>query len=176
MAVDMWTIDGKQVAVNAGTEIKGTIQVGDMVNVEAVKASDGSLTAERIQLETSDTQNGQDGQDDTNEIVGPLESMAAGVWTVGGHTITITADTEIRGAPVIGTLIKVQVKNATDGTLMAVEVDLAASNQHRDGGLSGSGSGAGSYGGSGSGGGAGGSSGGEDSVAGHPGKGGGSGK
>ncbi len=54
IAADMWTIDGKQIAVNAGTEIKGTIVVGDMVKVEAVVATDGSLTAVEIKLASFD--------------------------------------------------------------------------------------------------------------------------
>ena len=46
-----WTIGGRVVFVNAATVILGTPQVGDLVEIRADRASDGTLTATRIKTE-----------------------------------------------------------------------------------------------------------------------------
>ena len=61
-----WTVSGSVLAITPETEIKGAIVLGDMVQVDAFTASDGTLTAREIQLEdegnanTNDNQNGND--------------------------------------------------------------------------------------------------------------------
>jgi hypothetical protein len=61
-----WTVSGRVITITPETEIKGTIVVGDMVQVDAFTASDGTLTAREIQLEdegnanTNDNQNGNE--------------------------------------------------------------------------------------------------------------------
>lgn len=46
---DAWTVAGKVVAVTSQTEIKGTLNIGDMVKVHALFGTDGSLTAIEIE-------------------------------------------------------------------------------------------------------------------------------
>ncbi|MCL5428497.1 MAG: DUF5666 domain-containing protein [Chloroflexi bacterium] len=45
-----WTISSKHVAITAQTEIKDDIEVGDVVEVRALLMPDGTLVAERIEL------------------------------------------------------------------------------------------------------------------------------
>ncbi|MCL5428364.1 MAG: DUF5666 domain-containing protein [Chloroflexi bacterium] len=45
-----WTINSKHVAITAQTEIKDDIEVGDVVEVRALLMPDGTLVAERIEL------------------------------------------------------------------------------------------------------------------------------
>ena len=45
-----WTIDGASVGVNANTEIRGSINVGQRVKVTALRLADGRLIALRIEL------------------------------------------------------------------------------------------------------------------------------
>ena len=53
-----WTISGRTVAVDASTEIEGSPAVGDTVDVEAVRRSDGTLLARKIQKEEADDDGG----------------------------------------------------------------------------------------------------------------------
>ena len=58
IGTDSWTISGQIVGVNAATRIEGTPVAGDEVEVHATRASDGSLTATRIQREDANDDNG----------------------------------------------------------------------------------------------------------------------
>lgn len=48
--LDGWFINGQWVAIVAGSEVVGDIQVGDLVTVHATQNEDGSLTAREIEL------------------------------------------------------------------------------------------------------------------------------
>ncbi len=67
-----WQIGDKTVNVNASTEIVGSPAVGDQVEVKALQAADGSLTATRIKKEDSggDGGNNEGGGDQGNNNSG----------------------------------------------------------------------------------------------------------
>ncbi len=66
-----WTISGSVVGIDSATQILGSPQVGDTVEVHANKGPDGSLTASEIKLEDSaDDQNDDHGNDGGNHDVG----------------------------------------------------------------------------------------------------------
>lgn len=46
-------VDGKTMMINGDTEIKGTLAVGDKVEIEAVRQNDGSLLATAVEVEGS---------------------------------------------------------------------------------------------------------------------------
>jgi hypothetical protein len=46
-----WIVDGRALQVNGETEIRGDPNVGDTVKVVALRQSDGSWWAEKIELE-----------------------------------------------------------------------------------------------------------------------------
>jgi hypothetical protein len=60
------------------------------------------------------------------EFVGVVSEISANTWTIGGRTFQVTAATEIKGAPQVGSLVKVHASLAADGSLTAREIELAA--------------------------------------------------
>ena len=46
---DSWTVAGRKLSISSQTEIKGSIEVGDMVKVHAYKSGDGTLSAREIE-------------------------------------------------------------------------------------------------------------------------------
>ncbi len=61
-----WRIGGQSVAIDAATEIRGQINVGDTVRVRALRRPDGQLVARRIELRSGggDNSGGGGGGDD----------------------------------------------------------------------------------------------------------------
>ncbi len=60
-----WTVDGQTLLIDPSTKIKGDIQVGDTVKVEAYANADGQLVAHEI--EHSDDASGEDSRDGEHE-------------------------------------------------------------------------------------------------------------
>jgi hypothetical protein len=77
-----WTISGRAVGVNDETDIEGGIALHDLVRVEGIIQSDGTLLAERIQL--VETEDGL-----PFEFVGVVESTGDETWTISGVEIAI---------------------------------------------------------------------------------------
>jgi hypothetical protein len=111
-----WTISGKTILVTSKTVIKGGPKVGDKVDVEGTKAADGTLTADRITLESSppSAQN--------FEFEGTVEAISATSWTISGKTILVTSKTVIKGEPKVGDKVDVEGTKAADGTLTASRI------------------------------------------------------
>jgi hypothetical protein len=130
-----WTIGGRTVAVTNQTEIKGTIQVGDSVKVHALVAADGSLTAREIEpARDGDHQGGIEPTiavtpQSEKEFTGTVEAMTGSTWTVAGRLVTISTQTEIKGAIQVGDNVKVHAILAGDGSLVAREIELVATLQ-----------------------------------------------
>ncbi|OGO14777.1 MAG: hypothetical protein A2Y93_03285 [Chloroflexi bacterium RBG_13_68_17] len=121
VADDSWTIQGVAFAITAQTEIKGALAVGDFVKVHATVGADGAFTAREIELaEGTELTRGQ-GQ---AEFTATVETIDAEAWTIGGMTVLVTVDTEIKDSIVLGDLVKVHVFVAPDGTLTAREIEL----------------------------------------------------
>ncbi len=66
------------------------------------------------------------------EFVGTVEAIGADAWTVDGQTLLITAQTEIKGSPAPGDLVKVHASIDADGTLTALELEPAESAMQSD--------------------------------------------
>ncbi len=71
---NQWVVDGKTITVDTNTRIKGSIQVGDTVKVEAYVQADGSLLAHEIEQasaessgDTSDDESDSDSDHDGDE-------------------------------------------------------------------------------------------------------------
>ncbi len=121
MGADAWTIGEQTVAVTAQTEIKGTFAAGDSVKVHARVQADSSLVAREIE-----PARGVAGEPGTLiEFIGAVEAMAADTWTVGGKSVAITAQTEIKDAIAVGDRVKVHALVGADGALTAREIELA---------------------------------------------------
>jgi hypothetical protein len=164
-----WVVSGVTVLVTPQTEIRGTISVGDLVEVRAITAPNGALVAVRLRLEgevgnengnvnhnenENENQNVNNNENDNENInenenfngnenannnendnddrhggetrfSGVVESMSGGTWVVSGVTLLITPQTEIRDTISVGDLVEVRAITATNGSLIAVRLELA---------------------------------------------------
>ena len=78
---DVWTVGGRQVRITPATEVKGSLQVGQVLKVHASPGADGVLVAREVELaaddDDSDDDNsgsgsgGDDSDDDDNSNSGP---------------------------------------------------------------------------------------------------------
>jgi Domain of unknown function (DUF5666) len=109
-----WTISGQVLAVTPTTQILGSPAVGDSVEVHAVKAADGSLTASKIKKE--------DARGQEAEFSGTVETIAAASWQIAGQTVLVNAATRIDGNPAVGDTVEVKAQKAADGTLTATRI------------------------------------------------------
>lgn len=109
-----WTISGQVVTVDASTQIIGSPQVGDNVEVEARRAADGSLTATKIKKEDTTEQE--------VEFTGTVESIGDASWQISGQTVLVNSSTEIIGNPQVGDTVEVKAIQAADGTLTATRI------------------------------------------------------
>jgi hypothetical protein len=143
--VGNWVVSGTTVHVTADTEIDqedGAIVVGVRVEVKGTPESDGSITADRIEVESDDEgdddgdDNDDDGDNNDDDQFGQIEFEGfvqalppttgfLGDWTVSGLTVHVTADTEIdqeHGAIAVGSAVKVEGLLAADGSVTAREI------------------------------------------------------
>jgi hypothetical protein len=111
-----WTISGRVVHVNASTFFRGSPRVGDLVEVRADRAADGTLTATHIKLEDDED------ADDEREFRGVVEAIGGASWTIGGRIVLVNAQTAIFGNPQVGDLVEVRADRAPDGTLTATRI------------------------------------------------------
>ncbi len=147
-----WTVEGVSFNVNGDTQIKGDFATGDIVKVHlTLDAVSGTLVATEIEpstdpqldgtstdqvgdstLEATDDVQLTPSPDETPsaedfEFVGVVNAMAAGTWTINDKTVTITDQTEIKDAIILGKTVKVEARVAIDGTISATQIKLATS-------------------------------------------------
>jgi hypothetical protein len=113
-----WTISGRVVQVNASTVLRGDPRIGDLVEVRADRAPDGTLTATHIH-----TEDGEDDDDDEREFRGIVESIGDTSWTIGGRVVRVNAKTMLLGNPRVGDFVEVHANRAADGTLTATRIE-----------------------------------------------------
>ncbi len=65
------------------------------------------------------------------EFYGPLDSVEGPTWTVNGIAFTVSPQTEVEGAPVVGSFVKVHASLNAAGMLVAREIEPAAPGQIR---------------------------------------------
>jgi hypothetical protein len=130
-----WVIGGKTVAILPSTEIKRSINLGDLVKVHAFDA-DGVLTAREIELaqgddfeENPDDDDLDDVDDDEDDFYGTVEAIDGITWTVAGVTFVIDSDTEIEHVVQIGDSVKVVFTTDENGNVVAQEIELEENNE-----------------------------------------------
>jgi hypothetical protein len=64
---DLWTVGGRQVRITSGTEVKGTLQIGDVLKVHASPGGDGVLVAREVELADADDVDDNDDDDGDND-------------------------------------------------------------------------------------------------------------
>jgi hypothetical protein len=130
-----WVVAGQTVHVTSGTEIDqddGPAVVGARVEVRGEYESDGSVTADEIEVERAGDDNGggDDGPND-DEIHGVVESLPAsgliGDWVVSGRVVHVSASTSIEqehGAVAVGASVEVHGVPQSDGSLDATRIEV----------------------------------------------------
>jgi uncharacterized membrane protein YgcG len=137
IGIDLWVIDGKSIAITTQTEIRDVIQIGDLVDVRAIPAADGSMQA--LRLELADVGNANiDGSDNTNQngngnnnqqqgdevrFTGSVESKSGDIWRIGGRNVRVTPQTDVRGNPSVGSTVEVRAIRGADGALIALRIE-----------------------------------------------------
>jgi hypothetical protein len=117
---NVWRVDGQLVRVDANTHIDeqgGKAEVGATAIVVALRLDDGALLATDIIIERA-----AQATEQPFEFQGLIESFGSTEWVVGGHTLTITADTIIENMPREGLLAEVKALRRGDGTLVAIHI------------------------------------------------------
>ena len=140
MGSDAWVIGGKNVAVTPSTEIKGGIAEGDSVKVHAYSGDAGALVAREIEpaegdLDDDDSDVDDDKGEDETEIVGVVESIEDGVWTIDGKAFVTLPGIEIEDSLSVGDLVEVHFSIDEDGSLVAREIEAADEDLDDDGDL-----------------------------------------
>lgn len=118
-----WMMNGKVIAILPATEIKGTIQVGDLAKARAFVQKDGTLAARQIEPAQPGDSADLSLPGAEYDFTGGVEAIAVDEWTVAGKTFAVTAQTEIKGAFAIGDLVKVHVIVGSGGSLVAREIE-----------------------------------------------------
>ena len=119
MEGDVWHVGGRLINITPETEIVGDPQVGVLVEVEGLPQPDGSIAA--VKIEVSQAKEARPGK---VELEGVIEVMGNETWEVGGRTVNITSDTEMKGQPLAGRVAKVKGVVQPDGTVVASEVEV----------------------------------------------------
>lgn len=126
MGPDTWSIGGLAVVVGPETEIVGAPVVGDLVRVHASLGTDG-LMARQVELVGQVDQNDAvaPAPGEEFEFFAPVVTIGADTWMVGDQTVTITSETEIHDAIIVGDTVKVHATANADQSLTAREIELA---------------------------------------------------
>ena len=74
----------------------------------------------------SESASGMDDSASPIEFTGVISTLSAQSWTVAGRPVAITAQTEIKGSFAAGDTVKVHARTAADGSLIALEIEVAA--------------------------------------------------
>ena len=123
MSPTAWMMNGKVLAILPATEIKGTIQVGDLAKAHVFVQGDGTLAAREIEPAQSSDAAELSLAGAEYDFTGAVEAIAIDQWTVAGKTFAVTAQTEIKGTFAIGDLVKVHLIIGADGSLVAREIE-----------------------------------------------------
>ncbi len=147
-----WVIDGVTVRITSQTEIKDpNIQVGDTVKVYAVRLPSGEVIAEEIELaedrsgpgggeddeehededapeedpseEPEHEEEHEEEEDQKVEFTGTVQSKGGSLWVIGGRQVLVDSDTEIKGDPDVGDLVKVKGVTLPDGRIQADKIE-----------------------------------------------------
>jgi len=119
MGDSTWVVSGREIMVNADTEIEGSPEIGARVKVRALVLPDGTFLALKIKVKTSESVKVR--------FTGVIESLPPdllGEWVIGGRTVLVTADTKIMGTPELGAEARVEALIQADGTLLATKIKI----------------------------------------------------
>ncbi|MCH7655091.1 MAG: hypothetical protein IIC95_03780 [Chloroflexi bacterium] len=123
------TVDGQKVAIGPETDVKGTIEVGSVVEIDAVLTDDG-LVARKVRGDKDDGGDDFDAQDADVEdgdrdvkikIEGVIEAVERDgdgnvvSITVDGQEVAIGPETDVRGTIEVGAVVEIDAVSTDDG-------------------------------------------------------------
>ena len=108
---DSWTIGGQVVNVG-GASIDGDPEIGDLLEVDGKRYSDGRLVATKIKVLTQDE----------IFIDGTITAVASDRITVDGHVVLIDGDTTVEGTPAVGLRAQVVAWLMPDGRIVGKRI------------------------------------------------------
>jgi hypothetical protein len=115
-----WVVGGHTVQVNPGqTEVSGSPAAGDLVKVEGGTNAAGALLAREIQPATA----AAGAPANEIEFSGTVTSIGASAWVIGGQTVQVTPQTEIKSGVALNAFVKVHAVPQADGSLVAREIE-----------------------------------------------------
>lgn len=128
-----WRVGGRTVHVSGATEIRqddGAVGIGVIVEVRGALQADGSVSATRIEVESSDgDDSGGDDSGVSTDFEARIESLPSegliGEWRVGGRTVIVSAATEIRdddGEIAVGVRVEVRGSRRADNRVNATRI------------------------------------------------------
>ena len=120
-----WRIGGKIVHVSSLTRIEGTPVVGQRAEIHGSMRADGSIDASKIEIEG-------EGEQEDPVFRGTIQNLPPGGtligdWMVSGRVVHVTADTRLQskgGTFVVGATVKVRGRQMSDGSVLAVKIQL----------------------------------------------------
>jgi hypothetical protein len=132
-----WRVNGRTVHVSLATFLNqehGAFVVGAFVEVKGTMRADGSIDATRIELQSSSSDSGGEGQ--SANLKGTIQSLPSssgliGDWIINNQTVHVTSSTKLKtehGVFAIGTRVKVKGLRLADGSMVATKIQVRDSN------------------------------------------------
>lgn len=115
MGTSEWVVAGVRFFVDTNTVINGSPEVGSLVIVRGRILSDGSRIADLIEMTLRDKERAS--------FSGLVESINTESWVIGGQTILVNSETEIRTDLEVGMAVKVHFIVLDDGSWLAKEIE-----------------------------------------------------
>jgi len=123
-----WVVSGQIIHVTSDTIVNqehSRIAVGVMVEVKGRSQPDHSITAIRIEVQSSP------GDGSATEFFGTIQSLPAtgfiGAWTISDRSVQVTSSTTIEredSQPAVGAFVEVQGWLQTDGSVRASRIEV----------------------------------------------------
>lgn len=112
-----WTIGGKTFLVNAATVLDQGLAVGVTATVEFIVQADGNYLAKQIETPAPDDQ-----ADNNFHFAGPIQSVSAGVYVIGGQIFYTNASTILDTGLVVGAPARVEFLLQPGGIKLATDI------------------------------------------------------
>jgi hypothetical protein len=112
---DVWIIGDVPIRVDDHTQLVGDLHVGDFVSLSGRILQDGTWLADRIELTQEHSA--------FFTYNGPLQSMRAGIWRIGGHSLIVDQGTEVESKLAIGQILLATFTSQGDGTWLALKIE-----------------------------------------------------
>ncbi|MBI4289795.1 MAG: hypothetical protein HY671_15380 [Chloroflexi bacterium] len=117
---------GKKVAIDAQTQVKGTLQAGALAKVEGSLQPDGSILAREVKSppDAREELEARTRGVDPIGLRGTIQSVTGNEMVIAGKKVIRDAQTEVTGTPQAGATAKVEGGLQADGSILAREIKV----------------------------------------------------